>query len=389
MRLSLHVLLGDFKSPEQAQANLPRGFTAPEYYAELILPNLAILKILAGDSPSASMDIQAALNTFSSPAVVRLGAEFFYDFGDLLRSAELFSMLPDEFSLSRQADALWLAGYTDNARTIWAVQTERNKSLYNFALTAPTPEEEKELFERLTERPRSGDWDTDDDTSRRYGLIRLSRLYDAPRALAVLELEKTVIPRMDSLIDLEILRRRTETTEMPRMVAETWLLVDRYPHLEDIYQWGAWYFDLQRNYSESAKLLQLAARQNFTGDWMNLHGALQHIREGNLGAAEDMLVGIIFDTQNSGNHWAAAANLGRVRESLLAPARAMESYERAMAVLTESDNDAAWQTASRIQVRIALCLKTFGRIDESRRALEYALDLNPENLTARLELSRL
>jgi tetratricopeptide (TPR) repeat protein len=81
--------------------------------------------------------------------------------------------------------------------------------------------------------------------------------------------------------------------------------------------------------------------------------------------------------------------LGRVLESLLAPARALENYQKAMAVLAESDEEADWLTASKIQVRIALCHKTFGRIDESRRALEYALDLNPENLTARFELGRL
>jgi tetratricopeptide (TPR) repeat protein len=46
-------------------------------------------------------------------------------------------------------------------------------------------------------------------------------------------------------------------------------------------------------------------------------------------------------------------------------------------------------TASRIQVRIAYCLKSLGRIEESRRALQYAIDLNPDNLTARMELDRL
>jgi tetratricopeptide (TPR) repeat protein len=395
IRLSMHVLLGDFKNPEQAEAQLPRGFTEPGFSSlstletEIILPDLMILKILAGNIPSVSIDMQTALNVYPSSALIRLGAEFFYDFGDLLRSAELFSMLPDDEALSRQADALWLIGYTENARAIWAMQTMRNKSLYNLALTAPTLEEETELFERLTEQPRSGDWDSDDNATRRFGLIRLSRLYDAPRAIEVLNLEKTVLPHMDSLIDLEILRRRTEIAEMPRMIAETWLLLDRYPNVEDVYQWGAWYFYLQRNYVESVKLLQLAERHNFDGNWMSLHGALQHIHEGNLTAAEDMLARVIFDAQGTENYWVVAANLGRVLESLLAPAKALTHYEGAMAVLAESDDDDAWQLASKIQVRIALCLKTFGRIEESRRALEYALDLNPENLNARLELSRL
>jgi tetratricopeptide (TPR) repeat protein len=395
IRLSLHVLLGDFKNPEQAEANLSRDFTAPGFFpasvleTEIILPDLMILKILAGNFPSVSMDMQTALNDYPSPALVRLGAEFFYDFGDLLRSAELFSMLPDDEALSRQADALWLAGYDDNARAIWAMQETRNKSLYNLALTTPTLDEEIELFERLVELPRSEDLDADDNTIHRFGLIRLSRLYDAPQAIAILELERIVTPRTESLIDLEILRRRTEITELPRMIAETWLLLDRYPNEEYIYQWGAWYFDLQRNFTESSKLLQLAERQDFDGDWLTLHGALQRIREGYLTAAEEMLAKVIFDNKAEYDHWAAAANLGRVLESLLAPAQALTHYEKAMTVLSESDDEADWLTASKIQVRIALCHKTFGRIDESRRALEYALDLNPDNLTARLELSRL
>ena len=103
---------------------------------------------------------------------------------------------------------------------------------------------------------------------------------------------------------------------------------------------------------------------------MSLHGALQHIREGNLSAAEDMLARVIFDAQETEDYWVVAANLGRVLESLLAPAKALTHYERAMAVLTESDDEDACLLASKIQVRIALCYKTSGRIDESRRALE-------------------
>ena len=50
---------------------------------------------------------------------------------------------------------------------------------------------------------------------------------------------------------------------------------------------------------------------------------------------------------------------------------------------------ASQNAASRIQVRIAYCLGALGRLDESRSALEYALELNPDNLRARLELGRL
>jgi tetratricopeptide (TPR) repeat protein len=396
MRLSLHVLLGDFKSPEQALASLPRDFSAPEFFAasdlerEVIYPDLTILKILAGDTPSAAIDIQTALDAFPSPGVIRLAAEYFYDFGDLVRAAELFSQLPDEESLGRQADALWLAGYPDNARAVWAMQTappqtgwamaepaalslssQQNRALYNFALTAPTQEEETALLERLVAQGAR-------DANRRFGLIHLSRLLDAPGAAQVLGAEKGP----DPLVGLEILKRRAETEEVARVVADTWLALGRYPETEYLYEWGAWYFDLYRNYDETALLLRAAARQQLSGYWVNFHQALQHIRWGDLNAAADLLAATAASMDGD---WVATANLGRVLEAILAPSRALQQYERALAVVVEFDESAA----SRIQLRIAYCLRNMGRIRESRQALEYALELNPDNFTARLELDRL
>jgi len=379
LRLSFHVLLGDFKSPEQALASLPRDFMAPEYFTasdlerEVIYPDLAILKILAGDIPSAAIDIQAALNAFPSPGLIRLAAEYFFDFGDLLRAAELFSQLPDETSLSRQADALWLAGYIDNARAIWALQTQ-NRPLYNLALSAPTQEEETALLERLAAQSRSEERGGH-DAIRQFGLIHLSRLLDAPRAVTLLDAEKDA----DPLIGLEILKRRTETAEVARVIADTWLMLGRYPETEYLYEWGAWYFDLHRNYPETALLLRAAARQQLSGYWVDFHQALQYIRESNLNGAADLLAAASAD-----GDWAASANLGRVLEASLAPARALEQYQRALAVVIEFDQS----IASRIQVRIANCLRNMGRISDSRNALEYALEIDPDNLTARLELNR-
>jgi len=399
LRLSLHVLLGDFRNSERAAASLPRGFTIADYSpasileAEIIFPDLILLKILDGEIPTAAIDIQAALIAFSSPALIRVAAEYFYDFGDLLRSAELFSMLPDEEALIRQADALWLAGYTENARTLWTIlaadrdvpenKAAFSRALYNLALTAQDSDEAAALLKRLIRNS------TVEDPTRRFGVIRFSRLMEAPEALTVLNTEKS--PAADPLIDLEILKRRTEIGELPRMIAETWLLLDRYPETEDLYEWGAWYFNLQRNYTESTNLLRTAARHNFTGYWMGLYGALQQIREGNFDAADKMLAAASAES----GHWAAAANWGRVLESRRAPARALENYEKAVEALLESDETTAEGVtsmrlaASRIQVRIAYCLKSLGKNEESRRALQYAIDLNPDNLTARMEIDRL
>ena len=70
-------------------------------------------------------------------------------------------------------------------------------------------------------------------------------------------------------------------------------------------------------------------------------------------------------------------------ESRLANNRAIEYYDKAAAAVQGNEN------ASRIQFRIAQCFKTLGRPLESRRAFEYALNLNPDNFNARLELDRL
>ena len=414
LRLGLHILLGDFKNPQRAlgertleillaentpnAGNIFADFASAE--AEIIVADLVIMKIIAGDISAAALDIQTALAVFPSPALIRLAAEYHYDFGDMVRSAELFSMLWDESALSRQSDALWLAGYDDNARTIWTMlasadnpaswASSRNRALYNLAITARTRQEAVALLERLTEDAAAG------DVSRLYGLIRLSRLFDAQRALALLDGEKTfveaeAVPASNKagvppevLIDLEMLKRRTEVREPARVIAETWLLLDRHPKVEALYEWGAWYFDLHRNYTESDLLLRTAARHHFDGQWIQLYTARQQIRDGDWDGAEETLRAI--PPQDA--YWTAAANLGRLLEAR-APERALEQYQRAAEMLdaiiaTESDE----VLASRLQVNIARCLKSLGRIEESRLALNYALDLNPDNIAARLELSR-
>jgi len=403
IRLGLHVLLGDFAGPHKALADLPEmsGLlddlppgAAGQRQFQAILADLAILKLLAGDTAGAATDIWAALGTASSPELIRLAAEYSYDFGDLLHSAELFSMLPDDAALSRQADALWLAGYDDSARAIWAIladspTADSSTALYNLALTARTREEAGALFVRLAGQGAGS-------ASRDYGLIHYSRLFDAWRAIPLLEEGRDITLSIAGgtaspasiLVELEILRRRTEVGEVARVIAETWMLVERFPDAEELYQWGAWYFDLQRSYAESALLHNAAARRGFDGQWLGVYGALQQIREGSLDAAEATLAGAApFGAQTG---WAAHANLGRVLEARRAPRQALASYERALAALGESDLPPEnWQgAASRIHVRMAYCLRALDRQDESRAALEYALELDPDNLRARMELSR-
>ncbi|MCL1835968.1 MAG: hypothetical protein FWG46_00310 [Treponema sp.] len=384
--LSLHVLLGDFRDPLTASACLPAGYSydaAGTEGTQAIAADAIILKIFAGDIPGASGGIEYALAGSPSPALIRLAAEFFYDFGTMLRSAELFSLLDDEAALSRQADALWLAGYPDSARSIWAVLQgdgiPENRALYNLALTAEDGEEAAALYQRLVAAETY-------DACRDFGLIHYSRLLDAQRAVTLLGAERDPISPRDPLIDLEIVRRRSEIAETGRTIAESWMLLERFPLEEGLYRWAAWYFDLHRSFGESALLLRTAARHGFNGQWKQVHDALAFIREGNLDAAENALAA----SGGENAPWEALANLGRVLESRHAPAQARANYEKAFQALLESAPDSGWrETASLIQHRIARCYMTQGRTEESRLALEYALDLNPDNLRARMELGRL
>ncbi|MCL2127615.1 MAG: hypothetical protein FWH38_05115, partial [Treponema sp.] len=426
MRLGFHVLLGDFRDPLKAAENLSAGFEGPELWvpdfplpvpardAEMIAADFIILKILSGDMRGAGADIHAALLAFPSPEIIRLAAEYFYDFGDMLRSAELFSMLPDEQALSRQADALWLAGYAANARNIWSLLASpagapqsgdarqnwpalRDKALYNLALTAAATGEAAALLERLKGQG------VREDAVRGFGIIRYSRLLDPQMAISVLEEEKSSVgpgPESgglpDALISLEMVKRRAEIDEPARAVAETWLLLEQYPETEELYRWGAWFMNFRRNFGECALLLKTAARHGFSGPWAAVHEALLQVRDGMLDAAEKTLETAAPESAG----WAAAANLGRILETRHAPAQALEQYQIASAALLEANYEPPsaildesrqirQKAASRVHVRAAYCYKAMGRPSESRQELEYALLLNPDNLDARLELSRL
>jgi len=299
-------------------------------------------------------------------------------------------MLPDEDALIRQADALWLAGYTQNARNIWTMLlATRPGALYNLAVTSQTQAEAKTRYELLT-----GETATD-NPYRLYGVIQYSRLMDVPKAVAFLEkntepsnaapLRTETTLTIDALFDLEKTKRRMEIAEPARTIAEAWLLLDHYPKIEELYQWGAWYFALQRNNTEGALLQRAASRQNFTGHWKGIYESLLLINEGDPDAAENILSEILLNDEN----WIVAANLGRIYEARQSPARAIASYEKAFSIIAKNTLVKGWnEDAARIQVRIAYCHKLMGNISESRRALEYALELNPDNLNARLELGR-
>jgi tetratricopeptide (TPR) repeat protein len=409
LRVSLHILLGDFKTPRTAaEARLDASLAdaLPRFQplanpaaAEALITDLAILKLLNNDTGAAA-EIQAGLSTSGdprapgpSPLFVRFAAEYSYDYQDPLRAAELFARLNTPADIIRQADALWLSGRSASARNLWTIlvsppdETSAEdpvpaalavRALYNLALTSADGREAAAWFERLAAMPAHAfSAPGSPGPALKFGLIRYSRLLNTPAALAALEEGLKRFPH-DPLLDLELLRRRAESWEPGRVSGEIWLLLGRHPQAADLYQWAAWYFDRQRQPAETAILLKNAERQGALPD-LRLHEALGFIETGDPGRAEAVLRAIASETAD----WAVFANLGRLLETRRSPAAAIEQYETAASMVQNP------QEAARIQLRIALCLKSLGRPQESRRALEYALDLDPANLNVRLELTRL
>ncbi|MDR1306396.1 MAG: hypothetical protein LBK74_02330 [Treponema sp.] len=389
---------------------------------------------VSGDAGNTGGGRQAAAMVnalFDSPPLLAetslFGGEFFYDHGNFLRAAELFSVFTDDRGLARQGDALWLGNFVDQARILWqavvsgpvaagapggsagaadgfsgvseagAAASLRVRAFYNLAATAPDAGEAGRWLERLFAA------DSEGLPGRVFGVIRYSRLVPLNQALVILEGTDPA----EGLFDLELLRRKSESWTVDRTVAETWNLLNRHSGDPRLFEWAAWYFDFQRRYDETPLVLRNAAINRAEGPWSGLHRAFAQLRAGDLDEAEKTLRSIVKSPGEGGLHrrrqplWQAPACLGLLLERRGNFREALECCETAAGLLAaggilpeDSGISAAGaaperRDAARIQVRIAGLLRSLGRGPESRRPLEYALDLDPENLEARLELSRL
>ncbi|MDR0312830.1 MAG: hypothetical protein LBI14_04470 [Treponema sp.] len=382
--LSFYALTGVLGDPEKTAAIdgielLLSADLAPQL-RNLFRVNTVLLHILKGEISAASVGINALLETYpSSRNLLVLGGEFFYDYGNLLRSSELFSRLGDNY-IGRAADALVLAGEIPAARSIWtALANSREadssklivQSLYNLASTS-SGQEATAWLERIF---TSG---VSNETEKLYAMIAYTRLLNTSRAITILEEENL---KEKPLLDLELLRRRLDTWPLDRLTAETWLLLGRHPESEALYQWAAWFFDRQKLYAETAQLLKITGQRQISASWLDLTRALALLREGSINEGLTMLQSEF--QKNPSRDWRIPANIARVMESRRSITVALDLYQSA-AVLAETNQDMAL-----IQLRISRCLEALGYKDESKRALEYAQELDPENLYVRLEIWRL
>jgi tetratricopeptide (TPR) repeat protein len=327
--------------------------------------------------------------------VLRAAAWFFYDHANPLMAAELFARLPKDEDTEMEAGALALAGETVRARELWRLlvsprldgQNEdppggsRIRSLYNLAAVSADEEEEKVWLERLfveLNRPASFSAGT---SAAVFGLIRYTRILDTPRSIVILAGEGR---QKNPFLDLELLRRRLDTWPLDKSLAEAWLLLERHPEEERLYRWAAYFFDWQKQYTETAQLLKNAANRQISSSWLDLHRALALLREGKTSGGEKILKDAL-ETRRlpPETAWLYHANLGRVSEGRRSFSAALDYYRNAAALVTSKAE------AARLQLRISRCLMVLGRDRESRRAVENALELDPDNLDARYELRRL
>jgi tetratricopeptide (TPR) repeat protein len=383
LRLGLHILLGDFKNPARAM-QIPVSLSSDG--TEAVTLDMVILKILNNDIRAAASEVQTVLHLPSPSAdSLRLSAEFFYDFGDLERSAEIFSAINDEKAKSREADALYLAGFKGSSRLIWSMLSDsqneplKERSLYNLGVTADDIYEAFSHFEKLINTDISANVPV--SAERQSGLIHYSRFFDIPQAVITLGKIK---PADYPYIDLELCKRQAPVRELGRQFAEAWRLLDRHYDNEDLYNWVSWLFLFQRNYSELKILLNRIENlrsnaQLAPPNWAGVSRAIQTMSEGDLETAENILRAIPVEEAD----WTVYANLGRNIEAQRSPSRALEQYNLA-ALKTENP-----KISAKIQLRIAKCFFALGRPDEALRTLQYAMELDPENLAVRLEFERL
>ncbi|WP_461247466.1 hypothetical protein, partial [Treponema sp. R6D11] len=133
----------------------------------------------------------------------------------------------------------------------------------------------------------------------------------------------------------------------------------------------------QREYDELNILLKRGVTENFHE--LNFYRAVELMHDGNIDLAFDFLRSIPEESAD----WYVYANKGRIFESQRSLSLALEQYSFAL----EKNPDK--KTASKITFNKSRCYTALARPSDALIALEDALNLDPDNLTARLEYERL
>lgn len=419
-----------------------RGLGAAE--SESMLVNAAILHIIRGDiegaapflTPIDTGKITSSAGSAANEAAARLRdflAEYSYDFGDLMLAARIWTASGKTEDIARAADAFYLAGRRENAIQLWralATSGGRSRAYYNIASTGTDLAEKRAALESLLANEQAGRASAFSSKAALYGTLLYTRLISAARGLAILETYTAqsaarrgtadggaadggtadggaaIAPLSESelaLFELELFRRRVSNsgaesreTLLEKSIADTWLLLDRFPHEAFLYRWAAWYFDFQRRYDDSEFLIQSAEKRGINGVWIPLNRAITALREGNNEAALKILNSIEpsawalpeDDSPNSAmreENWPIDANIGLLFESRHDYRGALSSFKAARANIPKNNR----RGAARLELKLARCYAVLGQNAEARQAVLNAAALDGENINVRVALNRL
>jgi hypothetical protein len=155
--MCINILAGELDSPSKAAAlpplpdmlSLDLSWLSEKTQMDLLIDEF-LLRAYSGDISAAESGINSLLIK-GTAEIKRMGAEFFYDYNNALRAAELFLSLNGENDFVRAADALALAGEIPGARSIWLTVSRGDQGegrraglrcLYNLASSSPDKTEE-------------------------------------------------------------------------------------------------------------------------------------------------------------------------------------------------------------------------------------------------------
>jgi len=302
-------------------------------------------------------------------------ANLLYDFGSPEEAARLFhSLYESEGRLSyklQEADSYLKAGKAQSARSIWeSLYGDLSGSdvglvLYNLGSMAETASDRRAYFTRLLDMERMHE----------YAILQYSRLLPAMDAISYLK--QSPIFEQHALLQLETIRRQEVEQSTGPMVASLWFLLNRFPRDERLYHWAAWYLYRIGNTEELGRLLTMAQENHIENPALQLYKALIVMEQGRLSEAEALLASY---TKTA---WYIPANLAKIYERTYRITKAIEFYQLAASLAHNS------LVESRLYEQVANCYVILGRESDARRSYEYALQLNPDNITAAFALQKL
>ena len=362
-----------FKELPYGTALLQELIHIDEHKMDVFAVNQVLTLALAGN-------VQAALGAGKGLAATNRAAKnivayLLYDFGAPEEAARLFQSVYEDNGnseyLLHEADAYVKAGQFTVAKRLWQDMLGNLSgsnlilALYNLGSLSDTVSEREDYFGRLLHMQKLHE----------YALVQYSRLLSGSEAKALLS--QSPLYYQSSLLQLETIRNDILGASSTYTTGSLWLLLNRFPQDERLYHWGAWYLYQIGNTQELEKLFSMAAEHHIEHPVLLFYKALLAIERGNLTEAEKLLASY------TGEAWYIPANLAKVYEVTYRLPKAMEYYQLAASLAHNP------VTASRLYEHLGNCYLKLDKNSDARRSFEYALQLNPDSITAAFALQQL